>query len=88
VYGDAQYSAASCRGLIEGIVTSTSVSKSSMYSAASCRGLIEGRQHAATIREAAGIPRLRAAASLKESGAAGAGDADLSVFRGFVPRPH
>jgi len=41
----------------------------------------------AGVRFATGIPRLRAAASLKVS-QVGAREVGSRVFRGFVPRPH
>ena len=61
-----RFSAALCRGLIEGCIPGRSPRPPSWFSAALCRGLIEGpRGRRAIPRWPPGFPRLYAAASLK-----------------------
>ena len=61
----------------------------SAFSAALCRGLIEARGQGALDPEARRrFPRLYAAASLKRDELLETIMTKLSVFRGFMPRPH
>ena len=83
------YSAALCRGLIEASVLGTvSFPFSTAYSAALCRGLIEAFRCRSCSLSGGCIPRLYAAASLKQREQGNLISQKVLVFRGFMPRPH
>ena len=83
------FSAALCRGLIEAVNGVGDRGGDHSFSAALCRGLIEATgQEMWMAEELRSFPRLYAAASLKLSGSEDAESILITVFRGFMPRPH
>ena len=87
--GDVPFSAALCRGLIEGYwhIAPDVPSRGGfprLYAAASLKGYRACRLRRCPRR----FPRLYAAASLKEDLGGAGSPRPARVFRGFMPRPH